>query len=181
MISCGTLQPDRTVVDDEPVLIEQPPSEAEDSPSEEEPVLIDEATVQEQLSASRLTYRGMVLITLSETALLDTSMAAKDFFYSPASREKDEVTRIECAWFLWNLYSMKRKDPMLKTRYTARFSARGLTVSPVPDVAVGEKGFDAVLGCVEQEIMELPDGIHFYPDKTVSGREYLFWVKQLKR
>jgi hypothetical protein len=154
-----------------------------------------ETAIAEHLTASRLTYRGMILITQAETSLLDSitgakkwssrelmkKLAADDFFYSAAVREQDELTRIQCAWFLWNLYSRKRNDPMLKTRYTARFTARGLTASPVPDVPVDERGFDAVLGCVEQEFMELPDGVHFFPDRSVSGGEYLFWVQKLDR
>ncbi len=154
-----------------------------------------ETAIIEYLTAPRLTYRGMILITQAETSLLDSitgakkwssrelmrKLAADDFFYSPAAREQDELTRVQCAWFLWSLYSRKRNDPMLKTRYTARFTARGVTKSPIPDIPVDEKVFDAVLGCVEQEFMELPDGIHFYPEQPVSGGEYLFWIKRLDR
>ena len=41
--------------------------------------------------------------------------------------------------------------------------------SPVKDVAVDDEDFDAILGCVEFELMELVDGENFRPDDPVSG------------
>ena len=67
-------------------------------------------------------------------------------------------------------------DPSLLTRYRQRYS-----FSPVPDVAVEEPWFDAVLGVVEREIMDLPDGINFQPDGEVSGLEYLSILQRLQR
>ena len=52
--------------------------------------------------------------------------------------------------------------------------------SPVADVPVDSPDFDAVLGCVENELMDLPDGEHFFPDKTVSGVEFKTWVSKIK-
>jgi hypothetical protein len=51
----------------------------------------------------------------------------------------------------------------------------------VPDVAVEEPWFDAVLGVVEREIMDLPDGTNFRPDGEVSGLEYLSILQRLQR
>ncbi len=147
------------------------------------------------LAASRLTYQGMVLICQSETGLLDFLTAAKTlsarellrqlsgngFLYDENPRAQAEVNRRQAAWFIWNLYVRKRGDPSLKKRYTARYTARGITSSPVPDVPLSDKAFDAVLGCVENELINLADGVMFYPDAPVSGADFLQWVKKADR
>jgi hypothetical protein len=51
----------------------------------------------------------------------------------------------------------------------------------VPDVEVGEPWFDAVLGVVEREVMDLPDGVNFRPEGEVSGLEYLTMLQRLQR
>ena len=40
------------------------------------------------------------------------------------------------------------------------------------DVLLDDEDFDAILGCVEFDIMELSDGINFNPDASVSGIEF---------
>ena len=51
--------------------------------------------------------------------------------------------------------------------------------SPVPDVALDDPDFDSALGCVEHELMELKDGIHFNPQKLITALEMNAALKKL--
>lgn len=44
------------------------------------------------------------------------------------------------------------------------------------DVPLDSADFDAVLGCVEHEIMDLPDGIRFLPDDRPAAIEVRRWL-----
>ena len=85
-------------------------------------------------------------------------------------RSTAEASRILCARFLWNLRTAAGKNPN-PARYSERYRARMLS-SPIPDVPLASPDFDAVLGCVENELMTLRDGINFYPEGKVSGAEF---------
>ena len=92
--------------------------------------------------------------------------------------EKDTyLTRILAARFLWNL----RKSRFVNDSksYAKEFEAAGF--SPINDVAVDNQDFDAVVGCVENEIMELVDGINFYPEETIEGIEFKTCLDKLKK
>ena len=51
--------------------------------------------------------------------------------------------------------------------------------SPVADIVLENVDFDAVLGVVENEFMNLPDGKSFNPGKEVSVLEFLSYLKLL--
>jgi len=72
----------------------------------------------------------------------------------------------------------KKNDKTMLKRYSERYWARVNPTSPVPDVPLESPWFDAVLGCVEREIMELPDGRCFFPDDPVTGLEFYRWLKK---
>lgn len=92
---------------------------------------------------------------------------------------KDEiVTRIKCARFLWNLKNTVLGTHKDKLKYSRMFALEN--ESPVKDVAKDSPDFDAVLGCVESELMDLPDGENFFPDKNISGIEFSNSVKKIK-
>jgi hypothetical protein len=44
--------------------------------------------------------------------------------------------------------------------------------SPIPDIPVESVFFDSVLGCVEREIMSLPDGKRFSPQERIRGTAF---------
>ncbi|MGP1459254.1 MAG: hypothetical protein ACTTKL_08080 [Treponema sp.] len=120
---------------------------------------------------------------LSESQLYAKTSAAG--LLSPLSGEKkraaakDEIiARIKCARFLWNLYSSKKGRSGSAQKYSARYRATELP-SPVADVPADSEDFDAVLGSVENELMELPDGEHFEPDKKVSAPECRVYLENL--
>ncbi len=89
------------------------------------------------------------------------------------------INRVACARFLWNLYVMKKGNKKLATRYSSRYSKMANAKSPVADIIIENVDFDAVLGVVENEIMNLPDGKNFDPGKEVTILEFLSYLKKL--
>ena len=88
------------------------------------------------------------------------------------------ISRIMAARFIWNLYVEKKGKPELRTRYSSRYAKMPNPVSPIADVAIDCEDLDAVIGVVENEIMNLPDGKAFYPDDILTGLDYLSIIKQ---
>lgn len=91
------------------------------------------------------------------------------------------LTRILCARFLWNLYIQKRGDESIRTKYSDRYSQRKNSTSPIPDVEISNPDFDGVIGNIENELMDLPDGEHFFPNDTVTVADYLSFLKALEK
>ena len=87
------------------------------------------------------------------------------------------VTRILAARFLWNLYLGKNGNSG-ETKYAEQFAALGY--SPVEDLPLNSPDFDAVLGCLETAIMDMLDGVNFFPDDMISGIELNESLKKLK-
>lgn len=87
------------------------------------------------------------------------------------------VNKFVCARFLWNLYN-ENKSLDKKTKYSARYSKIKMR-SPVPDVPVSNPDFDAVLGCVENEFLNLDDGINFNGEKEISALEFSESLKKV--
>ena len=87
------------------------------------------------------------------------------------------VTRILAARFLWNLY-LDRRGMSGQVVYAEQFIAAGF--SPIKDLPLDSPDFDAVLGCVEKEIMELVDGENFYPEEPIEPVEFSTSLKKIK-
>ena len=86
------------------------------------------------------------------------------------------ATRKDVAFFLWGIVLRAERNPRLAGMYRQKYPT-----SPVPDVPADAPWFEATLGVVEREIMDLPDGIHFQPDGAVTGVEYLQMLNRLQR
>lgn len=137
-----------------------------------------------------LTVRSMVERTASESRLLAgvspdpattyaallPSLKTAGLLLDPAAAPEAPAVRKTVAWFLWGLVARAEHDPKLLTKYRLKYSA-----SPVPDVAVSDPWFDAALGTVEREIMDLPDGVHFRPDDPVTGFELVGMLGSMKK
>lgn len=95
------------------------------------------------------------------TSTLKDQVPSKLFAYTKLTR------RIE-ARYLWNIYCNSKNKPLLRSQYSTAYKQNNMS-SPVKDVAVDDEDFDAILGCVEFELMELVDGENFRPDDPVSG------------
>lgn len=133
---------------------------------------------------------GLAVITQESTDLLDYLTGAKSWapgplfarlagsgLFGPGDiKAADPATRARVAFFLWSLTSIREENRALLTMYSSRYPTGGR--GPVPDADPGSWFFDAALGCVEREILSLPDGLHFRPEQTVSGAEALKAVRR---
>ena len=75
---------------------------------------------------------------------------------------------------------MKKGNKKLATRYSSRYSKMTNAKSPVADIVIENVDFDAVLGVVENEIMNLPDGKNFNPGEEVTILDFLSYLKKLE-
>ena len=108
--------------------------------------------------------------------LLDAKNSTDD---SAAKITKDTVvTRILAARFLWNIFTDKYGINNINS-YQKQFSEAGF--SPVSDLELDSKDFDAVLGCIEKELMELPDGINFYPNQKINPMDFNSGLKRINK
>jgi tetratricopeptide (TPR) repeat protein len=94
-------------------------------------------------------------------------------------RMEEPVLRSGAAWFLWRLYAENRADRGLLSKYSSRYSSAANPRSPIADLPLLSPFFDAILGCVETELMSLPDGRNFNPDNAMRGAEFLAVLKKM--
>lgn len=155
-----------------------------------------------------LTLEALVSLTMENTSLIENYTASyqkknqkqksqallsnleKGGYFSAASDLSNEagtssymtgateMTRKMCARFLWNAYVRRSGNLKMLSRYSEKYRSSGRTKSPVNDVPVDDVDFDAILGVVESEFMELPDGKNFSPDSVVTKLQFLTWVKK---
>lgn len=152
------------------------------------------------VSLDKLSVLQMLLLTNQNPDLLynytaGKSLSEKELYkkiagsglLNPVSKPLDSenavsketvVTRLIAARFLWNLYNQRKNTPQLATKYSEAYKNKKR--SPILDVKLDSPDFDAALGCVENEIMHLEDGIEFGADKEVSGVEFDESVKKIK-
>jgi hypothetical protein len=137
-----------------------------------------------------LTVRAMVAGIVTRTDLLSSfspdpkpsfeallpALKQAGLLLDPAQPPDSPAPRKTVAYFLWGVVARTEHDQKLLTRYRLKYVS-----IPVPDVAVNAQWFDAVLGVVEREIMDLPDGASFEPDAGLTGLEYLAIIGRLKR
>jgi tetratricopeptide (TPR) repeat protein len=139
---------------------------------------------------TQITMHAMVEGALSETRLIAAlspdpkpsygsllpALKGAGLLLDPAASPDAPALRKSVAFFLWGIISRTEHDPKLLTRYRLKYAS-----SPVPDVAADAPWFDAVLGVVEREIMDLPDGVNFNPEGQVTGLEYLGMLGRLNK
>jgi tetratricopeptide (TPR) repeat protein len=99
----------------------------------------------------------------------------------PSAKPKidDPVFRSGAAWFIWHLYAEARADRGLLSRYSARYATGPNPRSPIADVPPLSPFFDSILGCVETELMSLPDGRNFRNTELIRGAELLSILKKI--
>jgi len=148
------------------------------------------AVIAPQAAEGSLTVRAMVERAFSSTTLLSAwsadphpkfesvkaAVASAGLLLQPDASPSAACTRKDVAFFLWRIIVHAERGSNLDGQYRARFK-----VSPVPDVPVDVPWFEAVLGVVEREVMDLPDGVHFQPDAAVSELEYQQALARLAR
>lgn len=134
------------------------------------------------LNNEPLKHIGMLIITRNESSLLDWyevqdhrsvvdlyRAIQKDAWFPNNPKQNDIVRRQDAALFLWRLIT--QNDTTRLNRYTVRYAGRdGYT--PVPDVPFDSPYFNAVLGVVEEGIMNLKDGRNFGGGEPLNGLEF---------
>jgi tetratricopeptide (TPR) repeat protein len=94
-------------------------------------------------------------------------------------RITDPVFRSGVAWLLWHLYAEARADRGLLSKYSARFASGSSPRSPIADLPPLSPFFDSILGCVETELLALPDGKNFRPAKAIPAADFLAALKKI--
>ena len=138
-----------------------------------------------------LSLESMVELTLSNTKLLDSfksgrNTSAKNLipqlekrnYISSDMLTAPVITRRLCARFIWNTYVRKNGNLNDLTRYSEKYKKSGRTKSPVQDIFIDDVDFDAILGVIENELMELPDGRNFKPEEAVTNMQFITWIKK---
>ncbi|WP_461251752.1 hypothetical protein, partial [Treponema sp. R8-4-B8] len=99
----------------------------------------------------------------------------------PSARPKPDeaVTRAGAAFFIWHLYAEARGDRGMLSRYSARYATGANPRSPIADTPALSPFFDSILGCVETELLSLPDGRNFRPTQFIKGAELLTILKRI--
>ena len=162
-------------------------------------VKTDDTGINKALNSSGITIEDLILITSSQSDLLEPVTGGKalstqelirmadaaGFFDNQETMGKGKseytgkISRKLCARFLWNLYVRNMGDSTLFTRYYNRYEKYGK--SPLEDVDLENPDFNGIIGCVEKEIMTVPEGTRFYPDAVVPGGDFLGWIKNLEK
>ena len=158
----------------------------------------------EILRRGGLTWKDCVSLAKTETQLLRFLTAGRDFSeaeiftrllersFIPYTQDvtasewpvvkpkiEDPVFRSGAAWFIWHLYAENRADRGLLSKYSARYASGGNPRSPIADLPPLSPFFDSILGCVETELLALPDGRNFHPGEPVRGAELLAILKKM--
>lgn len=108
------------------------------------------------------------------------SCSAVDSTEKPKNIRKNQlVDRQLCARFMWNVYCIKKNYTDQKTKYSVVYRD-SYGMSPIPDVDLNSPDFDAILGVVENEIMDLPDGQNFLPEELVAASVFNSWFQKIK-
>ena len=148
--------------------------------------------LKDSLTVGELVLLSEVAENLTAPFTADKMLNEKELFKAvsaaglllPASGSEEKplsqnqiVTRLLCARYLWNLFCAEKNIPA--TRYSADYRAAN-EPSPVTDVSTDSADFDAVLGSVENELMDLTDGEHFDADAPVSGAQAGSYLKNVR-
>ena len=150
--------------------------------------------LKEKLSVSELVLLSSLSQNLTSSFTADKALSERELFrtivsaglLSPVSAKEekalsqDEIaTRIILARYIWNIFCRTKGSGKKATIYSELYRSAG-EQSPVPDVSTESPDFDAVLGTIENELMDLTDGEHFEGDKAVSGTEAEKYFQKLR-
>lgn len=150
--------------------------------------------LKEKLSVSELVLLSSLSQNLTSSFTADKALSERELFrtivsaglLSPVSAKEekalsqDEIaTRIILARYIWNIFCRTKGSGKKATIYSELYRSAG-EQSPVSDVSTESPDFDAVLGTIENELMDLTDGEHFEGDKAVSGTEAEKYFQKLR-
>lgn len=153
------------------------------------------------ISYSKLTVGQMLELTAENSDLLFVITAGKSLSQNELYRKATAAGLLNCvtvpsdsknsvklgttvnkyiaARFLWNVYNARKNTQASANKYSQKYTKAEID-SPVPDVAITNPDFDAVIGCVEKSIVNLADGKNFEGKTAVSGSDMLNYIKKIK-
>ncbi|OHD21771.1 MAG: hypothetical protein A2Y34_12420 [Spirochaetes bacterium GWC1_27_15] len=152
-----------------------------------------------ELNKEKISFGDIIKITSNETAyltkILNKSSKIEDnfqklkeygFFYKDNSTDNkidSIIKRKDIAYFLLNIVSFIQNNKTLLTKYKieTKNKPEEKDLSPVPDIKTYDYFYTAVLILVEQEILDLPDGVNFLPENTMTGLEFFKLLKIFKK
>lgn len=146
------------------------------------------------LALETLTVADIITMTLFQTNFLDNITVDKNidpsillgklleikYFYNKDISADKVCQRKDVAFFLLSVIAYMENNTSLLSKYANPFPNYS-SDSSVPDVATYDYFYTAVLVLVEMEIMELPDGINFFPYDTIDGITYNDILNKLKQ
>lgn len=97
------------------------------------------------------------------------------------SRFDKKALREDLAYLVLNIIALLENNPSLKTKYSELFKPDSGIDSPILDVEIDDKVFNAVLFLVEKNIMNLPDGVSFSPKKEILPETLFSVIEELKK
>jgi hypothetical protein len=117
------------------------------------------------------------------------TLLEKSFFFNNVFQPEKPLVRKDLAYFLFALIADRKRSENLWDQYSEYFDSdfseemkndmEGL--SPISDIPIYKYYFYPALYLVEEEIMELPDGANFFPNKIVPGGQLLNVISNLKK
>lgn len=116
---------------------------------------------------------------IKKAGLLDSCSSVGNAGKKVEIKRNQIVNRTICARFLWNSYCLKKNYTYQKTQSSKKFREQ-IGYSPITDIKLINEDFDAIVGVIEHEIMDLEDGINFYPDEKVTAPDFNSYVQRIK-
>lgn len=120
---------------------------------------------------------------------LEEMLLGKKYFFEESFTPENPLVRKDLAYFLFALIADRKNDGEMWKKFDEYFNPHlsdemknqleGL--SPIPDIPAFRYYFYPVLFLIEEEIMELPDGEHFFPQDLVGGTELMNVIYNLER
>ncbi|MBP5251317.1 MAG: hypothetical protein J6Z17_02770 [Treponema sp.] len=145
----------------------------------------DAAYVAQETTSVLMPYTGgknlskkTLFFVLEKNGLFLPASSIQDTPKKDKLTKEEECTKILSARFFWNLI-VHHDENVNKNMYSEFYRTQNLD-SPVKDISTDSEDFDAVLGCIEREIINLEDGESFVPEKPVSGFQFSSWLQALK-
>lgn len=104
-------------------------------------------------------------------------------------RSSRNLIRRDFAYFLFSIIANSRDNSDMWNEYYSYYKenltdeekVQLIGLSPVTDVELYDQIFYPVLYLVEEEILELPDGEHFFPERLVTGSDIITSISLIKK
>lgn len=101
----------------------------------------------------------------------------KNYLVDQGQTVKSMMKRGEMAILFLSIIAWLENNPKLLVKYAPKAGRPEDSKTLVADLKVTDPWYTASLILVEREILELPDGTHFYPNMTIKGSDFFEIIK----